>query len=468
MRAQALVIDDDRDTCQLLAGSLEEAGHEVTWRLSAEEGIELLQERDFDVVVTDLKLDGTDGLEICRRVSQNRPNTPVIVVTGFGNMSSAVGAIRAHAYDFMIKPVDSQLLQHAVERSLNQRHLREQIKRLELANVPPTESLGSMVGTSRAMRTVYDLIRRVSASSSTVLLSGESGTGKELVARALHEQSAPGGRFVGVNCAAMPAELLESELFGHVRGAFTDAKTDQGGLFDAASGGTLLLDEIAEMPLDVQAKLLRVLQERVVRPVGGNTSVPMTARVIAATNRDLEGEVEARRFREDLFYRLNVVQIHVPPLRARGNDVLLLADHFAQRFASRAGKSITGISPDAQRVLLAYDWPGNVRQLENALERAVALTGSEQLQVDDLPERVVRFVPTSQAEEVDFENVLTLEQLERRHIQRAIRQHRGNKSRAARALGIDRRTLYRKLERYDRQRPEPMILRQQPERASRA
>jgi two-component system response regulator HydG len=391
------------------------------------------------------------GIEICRRFKENRPNTPVILITGFGSMSSAVDAMRAGAQDFITKPVEVPVLLHAIERSLGDRHLREQIRRLKDAQVAPTESLGSLIGTSRAMRSVYDLVRRVAATDTTVLLSGESGTGKELVARALHEQGARGsGRFVGINCAAVPGDLLESELFGHVRGAFTDAKNGREGLFEQANDGTLLLDEVGEMPLDMQPKLLRVLQERQVRPVGGNTSVPMRARIIAATNRDLEGEVEAKRFREDLFYRLNVVQIHVPPLRARGNDVLLLAEHFVCSFAARAGKPVIGIDPEAQRKLLAFDWPGNVRQLENAMERAVALTRSERVQVEDLPERVVQFDRTNRpAEDVDLEHLLTLDQIERRQIERVIRQYHGNKTRAAKALGIDRRTLYRKLERYD-------------------
>ena len=451
MRARILVIDDDRDMCELLHERLEASGYEVSWRQHADEGIDLLSDRDFDVVITDLNLDGASGLDICRRFKENRPNTPVIVITGFGDMGAAVAAIRAGAQDFLSKPIDMALLEHAIVRSLSQRHLREQIRRLEQAYVPPAETLGSLIGTSRAMRTVYDLVRRVAHSDTTVLLSGESGTGKELVANALHEQSGrDGGNFVAINCAAVPSELLESELFGHVRGAFTDAKVDRLGLMEQARNGTLLLDEIGEMPLEMQPKLLRVLQERQVRPVGGNTCVPMTARIIAATNRDLEGEVEAKRFREDLFYRLNVVQIHIPPLRARGNDVLLLAEHFASRFASRAHKRVLAISPDAQRKLLAYDWPGNVRQLENSIERAVALTRGEQIQVEDLPEKVQSFDGWSRAaEDVDLENVLTLEQIERRQIERALRQAHGNKTRAAKALGIDRRTLYRKLDRYD-------------------
>ena len=459
MRAQILVIDDDRDMCELLDESLGAAGYDVTWRLTADEGVELLQERDFDVVISDLNLQGTSGIEICQRFRENRPNTPVIIITGFGDMAAAIAAIRAGAQDFINKPLEMPLLEHAIERSLRDRHLREQVRRLKQAEVPATETLGELIGTSRAMRTVYDLVRRVAASDTTVLLSGESGTGKELVARALHELSTRGeGRFVGINCAAVPGELLESELFGHVRGAFTDAKNGREGLFEQANDGTLLLDEIGEMPLEMQPKLLRVLQERQVRPVGGNSTVEMRARLIAATNRDLEGEVEAKRFREDLFYRLNVVQIHIPPLRARGNDVLLLAESFMQKFAARANKVVNGIDPEAQRKLLAYDWPGNVRQLENSIERAVALTRSEQLQVEDLPERVVQFNGWNRAaDDVDLEHVLTLDQVERRQIERSIRQHHGNKTRAAKALGIDRRTLYRKLERYDGAPPLPTL-----------
>jgi DNA-binding NtrC family response regulator len=450
MKATILIIDDDRDMCELLSESLGAAGYDVTWRLSAEEGVDLLQERDFDIVISDIHLQGMTGIEICQRFKENRPNTPVILITGSGDMTCAIGAIRAGAQDFINKPVELPLLLHAIERSLRDRHLREQIRRLKGAQAGSGE-LGSLLGASRAMHAVHDLVRRVAAADTTVLLSGESGTGKELVARALHQQSPRASEpFVAINCAAVPSELLESELFGHVRGAFTDAKNGREGLFEQAGGGTLLLDEIGEMPLDMQPKLLRVLQERQVRPVGGNTIIPVRARILAATNRDLEGEVEARRFREDLFYRLNVVQIVVPPLRARGNDVLLLAEHFVRIFAARTGKAVSGIDPEAQRKLLEFDWPGNVRQLENSMERAVALTRSERIQLEDLPERVIQFDRTGRvADDVDLEHLLTLDQVERRQIERVIRQHHGNKTRAAKALGIDRRTLYRKLERYD-------------------
>jgi len=451
MKARILVIDDDRSMCDLLQERLEAVDFQVVWRLSAQEGLAVLEEEDFDAVITDLSLEGASGIEICQRCRENRPNVPVIVITGFGDMDRAIDAIRAGASDFISKPVDMTILQHALERSLRDRHLREQIRRLTQREVPRIESFGSLIGTSRAMHVVYDLIRRVAPSDTTVLLSGESGTGKELVARALHELSPRAShRFLGVNCAAMPSELLESELFGHVKGAFTDAKSGRAGLFEQAEGGTLLLDEIGEMALDMQPKLLRVLQERTLRPVGGNSNVAMTARVIAASNRDLEQEVDDRRFREDLFYRLNVVQIHIPPLRARGNDIVLLAEHFLRKFGERTGKTPAGISVEAQRKLLAYDWPGNVRQLENTIERAVALNRGEAIGVEDLPEKIVQFKGWSPTDDlVDLEHTLTLDQIERRQLERVLSRFQGNKTRAAKALGIDRRTLYRKLERYE-------------------
>jgi two-component system, NtrC family, response regulator AtoC len=469
MQTRILVIDDDRDMCELLEESLGRGGYQVTWRTRGDEGIDLLREQDFDVIITDLNLDGQSGIDLCKRFTENRPDTPVILITAFGDMTATINAIRAGAHDFINKPIDMTVLERAIERATQHRHLREEVKRLSRAAAPDQErvdqgglelaGLGSLIGSSRAMLGVYDLVRRVAPADTTVLLSGESGTGKELVARALHDQSdRREGRFVAINCAAVPAELLESELFGHVKGAFTDAKSSRQGLFEQASGGTLLLDEVGEMPLEMQPKLLRVLQERQVRPVGGNTSVPVTARIIAASNRDLEGEVEQKRFREDLFYRLNVVQIEIPPLRARANDTLLLAEHFVRKFSERSGKPVHGVSIEAQTKLLAYDWPGNVRQLENTIERAVALTRGEQIMVEDLPERITRFDgSTGVLSDVDLEHVRTLEQVERRHIEQAVKHAHGNKTRAAKALGIDRRTLYRKLERYAGGRPAPTV-----------
>jgi two-component system response regulator HydG len=450
MSRRILVIDDDQSMCELIQDSLQRNGWEVTWRLRGDEGLELVREQTFDVVITDVNLEQMNGLDLCRNLTENRPDTPVIVITAFGNMSSAIAAIRAGAYDFINKPIDMAQLSHVIDRAVQHRHLREEVKRLrEASEISPGK--GGLQGESRAMLKVYDLIRRVASTDTTVLLTGESGTGKELVARALHTESARSQMpFVAINCAAVPGSLLESELFGHVKGAFTDAKATRKGMFEQASGGTLLLDEIGEMPLDMQPKLLRVLQERQVRPVGGNTVAPVDARIIAATNRDLEGDVEAERFREDLYYRLNVVQIHVPPLRARGNDVLLLAQHFVRKFAERMGKGVTGISSEAAKKLLEYDWPGNVRQLENSMERAVTLTRFEQITVEDLPERISRYESSRLTiADVDSEHILTLDELEKRYIERVLKAAQGNKTQAAKLLGVDRRTLYRKLERYE-------------------
>jgi two-component system response regulator HydG len=449
MGTRVLVIDDDRGMCELIQHNLASAGYEVASRLRGDEGLELLTERDFDVVLTDVSMEGMNGIELCQRIRENRPDIPVIVMTAFGNMASAVAAIRAGAYDFINKPIEMAALAHAVDRASQHRQLLESVKRLQREAHAETGPR-TMLGESRAMLKVYDLVRRVAAADTTVLLSGESGTGKELVARALHDEGGrSNGKFVAINCAAVPAELLESELFGHVKGAFTDAKSSRLGLFEQASGGTLLLDEIGEMPLEMQAKLLRVLQERQVRPVGGNNSVPVNARIVAATNRDLEAEVEGKRFREDLYYRLNVVQIHLPPLRLRGNDVLLMAQAFVAKFAERARKNVSGISSEAAQKLLHYDWPGNVRQLENAIERAVTLTHSEQIGLEDLSERITRYEGRGAIlEEADLEHLPTLEQIERRHIELVLKLEHGNKTQAAKLLGIDRRTLYRKLEHF--------------------
>jgi DNA-binding NtrC family response regulator len=297
---------------------------------------------------------------------------------------------------------------------------------------------------------VFEMVDRVAASDISVLVTGESGSGKELVARALHDRSPRrGGPFVAINCAAVPEPLLESELFGHERGAFTDARSARQGLLLRANGGTLLLDEIGEMPLALQPKLLRALQERQVRPVGSDREIPFDTRIVASTNRDIEADVEERRFREDLYFRINVVHVHVPPLRARGGDILLLAQEFVSRFSSQLGKQVTGISTSAAERMLGYDWPGNVRELMNCIERAVALARFDTVTVEDLPEKVRAYRSShALADAQDPSELVTLEELERRYILKVLKATGGNKARAARVLGLDRRTLYRKLERY--------------------
>jgi DNA-binding NtrC family response regulator len=449
MKDRVLVVDDDRSMCELVEAGLTKRGYEVEWRTRATDALDLLEDRDFELVLTDLKLDDMSGIALCERVLGSRPDLPVVVMTAFGSMDAAVSALRVGAYDFITKPIEMEALAAAVARASQHRHLSDEVKRLR-EEVEDVRGVGEMVGESPAMRKVHDLIGRVSGSDATVLITGESGTGKELVARALHRRSERSkGAFVAINCAAMPATLLESELFGHTRGAFTDAKRSREGLFVDASGGTLFLDEIGEMAPEMQAKLLRALQERRVRPVGGSHEIPFDTRIVAATNRDLDADVDEGRFREDLYYRINVVRIDVPPLRLRGNDTLHLAQHFIDRIRKRSSKGVEGISNQAAQKMLEYDWPGNVRELENSMERACALARFDQITVDDLPEKVRNYQSSHMViASDDPADLPTLEDLERRYIQRVLKAVAGNKTQAARVLGVDRRTLYRKLERW--------------------
>lgn len=450
MPGRVLIIDDDRDTCELLADMLKKRGFEPTWKTSPDEALRLVGDQDVDAVITDLNMQGMSGVDLCQQVLAIREDIPVVVMTGFGSMENAVAAIRAGAYDFVTKPISPDQISLTLERAVRHRQLREEVKRLRQV-VKSTDGLEEMIGSSGPMQRVYDLINRVAMTDTTVLITGESGTGKELIARALHKRSErKEGPFVAINTAAMPETLLESELFGHARGAFTDAKTSRQGLFIRASGGTLFLDEIGEMPMGMQAKLLRALQERTVRPVGGDNELPFDTRVVAATNKDLETEVEQHKFREDLYYRINVVRIHVPPLRSRGSDVLALAQHFLERFAARNRTPVVGLSSAAAEKLLAYPWPGNVRELQNCIERAVALARFDKISVDDLPEKIRDFQSSRVIVETqDPTELLPMDEVERRYILRVLEAVGGNKTLAAQVLGFDRRTLYRKLERYD-------------------
>ena len=451
MKIRVLCIDDDQDQCDLLHGSLSRMGFAPFTTTSPAEAVGLAVKEPFDVIITDLGMGEMDGLALCEQMIGTRPGIPVIVLTGLGSMEAAISAMRAGAYDFLTKPVEPKLLQISVARAAQHRRLKDEVQRLQdaLQEGPPSSRL---VGDSAAMERVNDLVLRVGKTDAPVLIHGETGTGKELIARAIHAASPrASGPFVALNCAAVPPALLESELFGHAKGAFTDAKTARSGLFVEASGGTLFLDEIGEMPSEMQAKLLRALQEKKVRPVGAPGEVSFDARILSATHRDLEVEVKERRFRQDLYYRVNVVRIDVPRLRERGSDVLKLASFFLDRAsAARSdGKQLT-LSPLVAEKLLAYDWPGNVRELENCIDRAVALARFEQITVEDLPEavrayRADRFaMPESSANEI-----VPLEELEKRYIARVLKLLGGNKARAAALLGLDRRTLYRKLERYE-------------------
>jgi two-component system response regulator HydG len=444
-----LIVDDDPAECSLLEASMRAQGFSSSAVTSAEAALELVMSSDFDVVVTDLNMKAMSGLQLCEQMVAAHPDVAVVVVTAFGSIETAVAAIRTGAYDFLAKPFELQALALTVERAANHRALTKEVKRLRRV-VADTERFEELLGSSPAMKKTYDLVERIAATDASVLVTGESGTGKELLARAIHQRSKRrDGPFIAINCAAVTETLLESELFGHAKGAFTDAKSARAGLFVAANGGTLFLDEIGELPLGLQPKLLRALQERRVRPVGGNAEVPFDARLVCATNRDLETAAEEGRFRSDLFYRINVVHVPMPSLHARGADVLLLAQSFLERFARSFGKPVSGLAPDVAERLLAYAWPGNVRELANCIEHAVAVSRGELLTLEDLPERVREFCPNqvvfAGAESSTF---IPLEEMERRYVMRVFEALAGNRSLVAQTLGVDRKTLYRKLKTY--------------------
>ena len=446
---KVLFVDDDRAMCEATSSELLEKGFEVTARTNAQEAFDLLGHEPFDVVVTDLNMAGLNGIELAQRISDNHREIPVIAITAFGSLETAIATIRAGAFDFVQKPFDVDELVVAIERAARYRSLQREVRRLQTVLENPLDP-SELIGNSSAMQSVRSLVARVAATDVGMLVTGESGTGKELVARAIHRLGPHAtGPFVAVNCAAIPEALLESELFGHTKGAFTDAKTQRRGLFVEADNGTLFLDEIGEMPLSMQVKLLRALEERAVRPVGSNTVVPFRTRVVAATNRNLETAVKEQAFREDLYYRIHVVHIQVPPLRERAGDVLELATHFLRRAAERQGKAVTTLAPQVADKLLAYTWPGNVRELLNCMERAVALAQFEEIKVEDLPERIRAYSARPLVVTADADELVSLEELERRYVARVMEAVGGNKSSAARVLGVDRTTLYRMLDRFD-------------------
>jgi DNA-binding NtrC family response regulator len=446
MTGNLLFVDDDPAVCDVIQATLRKRGFRVDCRHTGQDALLALEQGDFDVVITDLQMPGMAGAEFCRLSRANWPDRPVIVVTAFGSVETAVTAIRAGAYDFIAKPIQLDELLLTLQRALEQSQLKQENKRLRQAvitHLPP----GEMLGESPVMQKMYSLLHRIEDTHASVLITGESGTGKELVARTLHARSPhASGPLVAINCAAVPEGVLESELFGHVRGAFTDAKSARAGLFLQASGGTLFLDEIGEMPRSLQAKLLRAIQERTVRPVGGDREVAFDARIVAATSRDLETEVAEHRFREDLYYRINVIRVDVPPLRARGTDILRIAEHYVATFAARLKKQVAGITRPVAERLLAYSWPGNVRELQNCIERAVALTAFEQIVLDDLPDKVREFSNTQFVLPIDNPSeLLPIAEVERRYILQVLQAVSGSRTQAAEVLGMDRRTLYRKL-----------------------
>jgi len=436
-----LVVDDDEITCNLLEEVLSKEGYTVQKALNGRQAIDQGEKQTYDVVLTDIKMIGVDGMEVLRAYRQKSPETIIIMMTAFGSIETAIGAIKEGAYDYVSKPFKLDEIKLTIQRSLVQKRLLEENihYRQELITKYKLENI---VGRSTQMLQVYKTIARVAESRSTVLLMGESGTGKELIARAIHFNSPRGPRpFVAVDCGSLAETLLESELFGHVRGAFTGAVTAKKGLFEEADSGTCFLDEIGDISLAMQAKLLRVLQEHEIKRVGDTETMKIDVRIVAATNKNLEELVAEKKFREDLFYRLNVVSIHLPSLRERPEDIPLLADHFLRKFAAQNNKPACRISPEAMDILIRYRWPGNVRELENVIERTATLSSTDLISPEDLPRRLQ--LEPAQIDLGSLPSRITLSELEKLYIQKVLEETGGNKKKAADILGIDRRTLYR-------------------------
>jgi DNA-binding NtrC family response regulator len=440
---RVLVVDDDASVVDYLVETLSEEGYMTHGVTSPSEALARLEHEDHDLVIADIEMPSMRGLDLMRAIHTQKPSQLVLLITAFGSIDLAVQAVRAGACDFVTKPFPIEALLLAIERAFRERQMHREIVRLR--SEVSSGDVNGLVARSQAMRQVVEVVRRAALTDSTVLLTGESGVGKGAVARFIHDQSRRASApFVQINCAALPAALVESELFGVRKGAYTDARNDRPGLFIEATGGTLFLDEVAEMPVETQPKLLHILETGKVRPLGGSSETVVNVRVIAATNRPLEESLQDRRFRPDLYHRLNVIPLEIPPLRARPEDIVPLVDLFLQRASVKLGRSVMGITAEARRWLLSYAWPGNVRELANRIERAVALTDHDTLLLEDFS-----LTPRSLGNEDLLAAValreLPLAAVECAYVQQVLDLMHGNKARAARILGIDRKTLYRKL-----------------------
>ncbi len=440
-----LVVDDDLEMCGLLSDALKGEDFSVTAIHDSFEASKTLKKEEFDVVITDLKMKGLKGLDLLEEAKQVAPLTPVIIITAFGTIESAIKAMKMGAYDYITKPFQMDELIITVKKALENRLLKKEVMRLK-KEVESRYHFHHLVGKSPSMQKIYDLIERISDTSSNVLITGESGTGKELVAKAIHYNGIrKEGRFIAVNCAAIPETLLESELFGYKKGAFTDAKADKKGLVFEANEGTLFMDEVTEMPPTLQAKLLRMIEEREVRPLGDTNFYPIDVRIISTSNRDIKRMIQEGRFREDLYYRLNVIDIQLPPLRERKEDILLLIQHFITKFSNKFKKTISEVSEDAIKTLINYSWPGNVRELENVIQRGITLCQHQRILPEDLPQLIVNEEKGDLLEKA-LHMKYTVDQLEKEYIKKVLIEVGGNKSKAAEVLGLDRKTLYRKLQ----------------------
>ncbi|MCE7966922.1 MAG: sigma-54-dependent Fis family transcriptional regulator [Nitrospira sp. NTP2] len=451
-RAKIFVVDDDEAARTLLVEALVKEGYEVEAFSGGQAAVERGRQVAPDLVLTDLRMEQGDGLMLLKEFKRFSPDTAIVLLTAFGSLEGAIAAIKQGAYDYLAKPFKKEEIRLVVQRSLDHARLvRENARYRDEAR--SREPWSQLVGSSPAMLEVYKLVARVSEGRSTVLIEGESGTGKELIARAVHSNSLRRDKpFIPVNCGALPDHLLESEMFGYEKGAFTGAVGSKAGLFEAANGGTLFLDEIGDLGPSLQVKLLRVMQEQEVRRVGSTASVKVDVRIIAATNRDLATLVKEGKFRDDLYYRLNVVRIVLPSLAERREDIPMLAQHFLQKYAKQS-LHVKGFLPETMALLKRYRWPGNVRELENAVERAVSLSHGPLLLPEDLPEAVRNESASTTVSQdslvgTDQNVLLTLDEVEKRHLARVLKETKGNKVKAAKILGIDRRTLYRMAERF--------------------
>ncbi len=442
MKFTILVIDDEENIRNGLVSNFEMEDYNVKTAKNGKEGLFLVEKGDIDLVVTDLKMDGISGEEVLRRITTETPGIPVIVLTGHGSIDAAVDAMKNGAYDFLTKPLNLDQLNMIVKRALENRELSLQHKMLK-KELSDATSFDKMIGKSNEMRRLFELVKKAAPSRASVLITGESGVGKELVADAVHNLSPRKDKaFVKVHCAALSESLLESELFGHEKGAFTGADSMKKGRFELAHGGTIFLDEIGEINQTTQIKLLRVLQERKFERVGGEETIEVDVRVVAATNRNLEEEVKAGRFREDLYYRLNVVHLNVPPLRERKDDIPLFIDSFVKKFSAENGKQISGVENRARQALYKYDWPGNIRQLQNCIESAVVMCSGSEISLEDLPPTVSEF---SGGENISVPMGISLEDAEKIIIRGNLAFNKGNKTKTAEILGIERKTLSKKI-----------------------
>jgi two-component system response regulator HydG len=446
-QGSVVVVDDDREMADLLCDVLRQAGYKPLSANSGSEALEIVKREIPDALISDLRMSGMNGHQLQGELKRLIPDLPVIVITAFGSIQSAVDAMKLGAFDYITKPFGNDQLLLVLSRALGNRRLRQEIKRLrgELAR---SYGLTNIIAANQSMAAVLDRLEQVADSSASVLIIGESGTGKDLLARALHFESrrrdAP---FVPINCAAIPENLIESELFGYARGAFTDARQSKMGLFQAAADGTLFLDEIGDMPLSLQAKLLRIIEDKKVRPLGATEEIPIDVRIVAATNMDLQNAIAEKKFRSDLYYRLATFTLSVPPLRERPEDIKLLVKQFVLRASAEAGKSVPEIEPDAMACLIRYRWPGNVRELQNAIQSSVILCRENRLTIEDLPPRIAG---TDKSIGNDINQAVaqrcSLEEWDRRYVRMVLASVKGNKTEAAAILQIDRKTLYRKLE----------------------